>query len=221
MHRGFFLFLVVGWVVGCGGASEGSKSSGDGDGGDGAVGSGGRRGGTPPPAQGAFWANVKAVSPSPAGKTCPSGSSLTFDLPAVDPTRIPSETLDADTYRHPLVDGEDAAEVACAVKGTSSYTLEGTIKLGNKSFALSDGTLGADKTGTARITLRDSGNPGFSGALSAPSANCAIDAAAANNNNYQVKAGSMWAHFSCASVEQAPSDYCEAEGYFVLENCEQ
>jgi len=175
----------------------------------------------PPPAQGAFWANVKSVSPAPVGRMCPSGASLTFDVPVVDPSAIPPQTLDSDTYLHKLVDGEDKAEVSCSVKGKSSFTLEGTIKLGNKSLAISNGTLGADKKGTARITLRDSGSPGFSGALSSPTPNCTIDAAAAAGNNFQVKAGSIWGHFDCASVEQAPSDYCKAEGYFVLENCDQ
>lgn len=226
MHRGFLL-LVVGWLIGCGGDSQGSKASGaSGDGGASAAGSGGSLGGpgagpVPPPAQGAFWANVRSVSPPPAGKSCPAGATLSFDLPAVDPTSTPPQTLDADTYLHKVIDGEGAAEVTCAVKGASSYTVEGTITLGTKSLAISSGTLGADKMGTARITLRDSGTPGFAGALSAPSANCTLDAAAAAGNNFQVKAGSIWAHFSCASVEQPPSDYCRAEGYFVLENCDQ
>jgi hypothetical protein len=221
------LLLVVGSVIGCGGNSQGQKASGaGGDGGDSGVGvgdSGGRAGGGPtaPPAQGAFWANVRSVSPPPSGKSCPSGASLTFDLPVIDPTLMPSQTLDADTYRQKLIDGEDAAGVTCTVKGASSYTLEGTIQQGQKALTISSGMLGGDQTGTARVTLRDSGTPGFSGSLSAPSASCTIDAAAAPGNNYQVKAGSIWAHFSCASVEQAPSDYCQAQGYFVLENCEQ
>jgi hypothetical protein len=175
----------------------------------------------PPPAQGAFWANVKSVSPAPAGKSCSAGASLTFDVPTVDPVTHSERTLDADTYLEKLVDGEDKAEVSCSVKGKSSFTLEGTIKLGNKSLAISGGTLGADKKGTARITLRDSGTPGFSGALSSAPAACTIDAAAAAGNNFQVKAGSIWGHFDCPAVEQAPSDYCKADGYFVLENCDQ
>jgi hypothetical protein len=224
MCRGVLVFLVLGWVIGCGGDSQGTKGSG----GDGAsdASAGGDQGGAgggavPPPAQGAFWANVRSVTPPPPGKMCPSGASLTFDVPAVDPTSLPSQTLDADTYVHRLIDGEDGAQVTCAVKGASAYTLEGTITQGFKSLTISSGTLGADDKGMARITLRDSGNPGFSGNLSAPSANCTIDAAAALGNNYQVKPGSIWAHFSCATVEQPPSDYCRAEGYFVLENCDQ
>jgi len=216
--------LVAGSLIGCGGEAQGSKAyAGDGGAGAGEPGAseGGRGGGpAPPPSQGAFWANVKSVSPSPAGKTCPVGASLSFDLPAVDPVSIPPRTLDADTYVENVVDGEDTAEVKCSVKGASSFTLEGTIARGTKSLAISDGTLGADRKGTARVTLKDSETPGFSGHLSAPAANCTIDAAAGVGNNFQAQAGSIWAHFACASVEQAPSDYCQAQGYFVLENCD-
>jgi len=173
----------------------------------------------PPPAQGAFWANVKSVSPAPAGKMCPSGASLTFEVPTTDPTL--GQTLDANTYVVHKIDGEDQAEVSCTVKGGGPFTLEGTIKLGSKALSISGGTIGTDKKGTARITLQDSGTPGFSGALSAPSANYVIDAAAATGNNFQVKAGSIWAHFECPSVEQPPSGYCKADGFFVLENCNQ
>jgi len=231
MGRAYFLFLVVGWVTGCGGDAQGTKPTGTGgNAGNAGVGDGGSVGGNqggggagpvPPPAQGAFWVNVKSVSPSPAGKMCPSGASLTFDVPAVELTSGVPETLDGDTYLHKLIDGEDRAEVTCAVQGESAFTLEGTIRLGNKSLTLSSGTLAADKKGMARVTLRDSGTPGFPGTLSSTSANCTLDAAAAAGNNFQVKAGSIWAHFSCPSVEQAPTDYCQASGYFVLENCQQ
>lgn len=150
---------------------------------------------------------------------CPSGASLTFDLPAVDPASSAFETLDADTYQHKLIDGEDTAEVSCAVQGESSFTLAGRVQLGSKSLTLSGGTLAANKKGTAQIALRN--GSALPGVLSSPSATCTLDAAAAPGNNFQVKAGSIWAHFSCPSVEQAPSDYCQASGYFVLENCEQ
>jgi hypothetical protein len=220
MGRALLLVLMVGWVTGCGGDAQGSKPS-DAQGTAGAGNQGGAAGAVPPTPQGAFWVNVKSVSPAPAGKMCPSGASLTFDLPAVDPTRMPPETLDADTYVRTLIDGEDAAQVTCTVQGTSTFSLEGKIALGSKSFTLSSGTLAADKTGTARITLRDSGSPGFPGTLASPSANCALVASAELGNSFQVKPGSIWGHFSCPSIEQAPSDYCQASGFFVLENCEQ
>ena len=99
----------------------------------------------PPPAQGAFWANVKSVSPAPAGKMCPSGASLTFDVPAANPSAIPSETLDADTYKLHKIDGEDQAEVSCSVKGGGSFTFDGSIKFGARALSISNGSIGDNK----------------------------------------------------------------------------
>jgi hypothetical protein len=175
----------------------------------------------PPPAQGAFWANVKSVSPQPAGKSCPSGASLTFDVPQANENASPPEVLDADNYKLRKIDGEDQAEVSCSVKGGGTFTFEGSIKFGARALSISSGTIGDNKKGTARISLRASGSPGFSGSLSAPSPNCVIDAAAAPGNRFEVAPGRIWAHFQCPSVEQPPSDFCQAEGYFVLENCDQ
>jgi hypothetical protein len=61
----------------------------------------------------------------------------------------------------------------------------------------------------------------LSGSLISPTPNCIVNAAADATNKFQVKAGSMWAEFSCPSVEAAPNEYCTANGFFVLENCEQ
>jgi hypothetical protein len=175
----------------------------------------------PPPAQGAFIASVSSVSPAPAGKMCPSGAALTYDVPAIDPAAIPPQALDADTYLHKIIDGEDSSTVRCTVKGSSSFTFSGRISLGGKALEVSNGTLGADKKGTARVTLTKSSTPGFSNSLSSEPAGCQIDAAPANGNNFQVKPGSMWAHFNCPAVMHEPSDYCKADGFFVFENCDQ
>jgi hypothetical protein len=184
----------------------------------------------PPPAQGAFIASVNSVSPTPAGKMCPSGAATTFDVPSVlidDPTEdckkrlktTGSCVLDADTYVYREIDGSDGAEVSCKVHGSSTFTFSGRIALGGKTFEITDGTLDASKKGFARITIGNSQK--LSSPLSAPSANCIVNAAAAPGNNFQVKAGSMWASYSCPSVEHQPSDYCKSDGFFVLENCSQ
>jgi hypothetical protein len=151
---------------------------------------------------------------------CPSGAALTFDVPTVLDTK-PTEVLDADTYLHKIIDGESSSKVNCSVKGKSTFTFGGRIELGPRALEISNGTMDASMKGTARITLTDSGMPGFSHALSAPSANCTIDASMASGGGLQVKAGSMWAAFNCPSVEAQPSDYCKADGFFVLENCSQ
>jgi hypothetical protein len=175
----------------------------------------------PPASQGAFIASVRSVSPAPVGKMCPSGAALTFDVPNINDTK-PAEVLDGDTYLHKIIDGEDTSTVNCSVKGKSTFTFGGRIALGPRAIEISNGTMGANMKGTARITLTDSGMPGFSHALSAPSVtSCTIDASAMTASGFQVKAGSMWASFSCSSVEAQPSDYCKADGFFVLENCSQ
>jgi hypothetical protein len=81
---------------------------------------------------------------------------------------------------------------------------------------VSDGTLGADKKGTARVAVLDTQQ--LSQQLAAPSANCTIDAA---TPNLMVQPGAIWAHFDCATVEAPPANVCKADGEFVFENCAQ
>ena len=109
----------------------------------------------PPPAQGAFIAYVKPASPQPAGKSCPT-SAVSYDVPKVLETE-PAKQLDADNYTHKIIDGESGASVACTVKGGSTFTFEGKIQLGDRGLNITDGTVGADKKGTARVTVIKSG----------------------------------------------------------------
>jgi hypothetical protein len=171
----------------------------------------------PPPAQGAFIAQVRSVSPAPQGKSCPSGTSFTYDVPEV-PADKPLEVLSGSTYVHRIIDGESNASVSCTVKGNGG-SFEGRLAAQGKSLEISSGTLDATLKGTARITLVNGAK--LSGALSSPSANCTIDASKAGGTNFQVAPGHIWASFSCPSVEQQPSTYCGASGTFVLENCSQ
>jgi hypothetical protein len=178
----------------------------------------------PPAAQGAFIANVKSGVPN---RMCPSGTSLTFDVPHEDPIMDAALILDQDTYVEHVTDGQDGSLVRCSVRGSSTFTFDGRIQSGlhdsvGQALEISGGTLGENKKGTARITLQKPSNPGFSSALSAPpSSLCVIDAAPTASNAFQVKAGSLWAHYSCPMIIAEPSDGCAADGYFVLENCVQ
>ena len=142
---------------------------------------------------------------------------MSFDVPDV-PDETPLEALDEDTYLHRLIDGESNANVSCTVKGDGA-SFEARISYLGKSLEISSGTLGADKTGTARISVQNSQK--LSGVLSSPMATCKINAKAAAGNNFQAAPGHMWASFDCPSVERQPSDYCAAKGVFVLENCAQ
>jgi hypothetical protein len=170
----------------------------------------------PPPAQGAFIASVRPTSPPPDGKSCPT-SAVTFDVPAfID--AAPTEQLDQDTYLHHIVDGEDGSSARCSVKGSSSFTFAGTLRGGARSLDISNGTLGADKKGTASITVIDTSR---SIQLSSPGPTCTIDASPGASNRFEVKGGSMWASFTCPAIERPPTDSCMSTGYFVLEHCEE
>ncbi len=168
------------------------------------------------PAQGAFNTRVTAASPAPSGKMCPSGASTYFEVPVIPPSPTTDDTLDANTYIHRVIDGESDASVRCRVQGKGT-SFEGRISQGGKTLEISGGTLDASLRGTARITVGSSSQ--ISGSLSAPSANCIINAAPTGGTSYQADSGHMWATFDCPSVERQPSDYCGARGTFVLENC--
>ncbi len=179
----------------------------------------------PPPAQGAFNASVYSVSPPVQGKMCPSGAALTYEVPSVPlptPTHPEVQNLDADTYLHKIIDGEDSSTVHCAVKsGSAGISFEGRISLGGKAIEISGGKLPDKKSGTARLTFTKSSSPGFSNSLSSAAGGCTVEAVVGEKGVIQAKAGSMWAHFACTGIDHEPSDHCRSEGYFVLENCDQ
>lgn len=177
----------------------------------------------PPPAQGAFNASVYSVSPPVANKMCPSGAALTYEVPTVPaPTaKDPDPSLSGSNYEHKIIDGQDSSSVHCSVKsGSAGISFEGRISLAGKAIEISGGSLPDKKTGTARMTFTKSSTPGFSNALSSPAGGCMVDAVI-NDKGIQAKAGSIWAHFSCAGIDHEPSDHCRSEGFFVLENCDQ
>lgn len=167
----------------------------------------------PPPAQGAARFTVTSAAPVPAGKSCPVVDA-TVGIPQVSAM----QALDADTYLRHIVDGEDAASFRCRVSGASTFTFAGAMQRAGTSLEIGNGMLGADHQGTADIKLGAASTlPG----VLASGGSCTVDAAAGMGANFQVKPGSIWASFSCSSVEAAPSDFCAATGFFVLENCEQ
>ena len=162
----------------------------------------------PPPAQGAFAWSLKPVSPAPAGKSCPSAA-FTSEIPS-------NGGLDADTYMQRVVDGEDGASVTCRVSGSSSFDVSAKLFVAGRALVL-DGTITADRLGSAIATVSDSQQL----STSLVGTSCMLDAQAGAGQNFQIKAGSLWAGFSCPTVEAAPNDVCAASGIFVVENCEQ
>jgi hypothetical protein len=180
---------------------------------------------------------IQSSPSAPSNKNCPSGASSTYDVPHVDPNamkmgQIVDEVLDDNTYLHWIVDGQDKSIVNCSVKGgASGYTFSGRVTgpteanvggtptRGLGSLQITSGTLDGTGKGTATITF--SNTAGLSQPLGSPPGNCIIDAAKNNSNAHQVQPGSMWASFSCSAITAEPSDYCQARGVFVLENCAQ
>lgn len=171
----------------------------------------------PLPAQGAINTTVSSVSPPVAGKACSAGASFTFEVPEVR-TDHPTEVLTGTYYKHKVIDGDNRASVKCAVRGSSTFTFSGNLLLNGEGMEVTSGTVDASLKGTATITVKNSQH--LSSSLISPASSCAISVVTTEKGP-QVKAGSIWAHFSCPSVEAPPSDSCAAEGYFVFENCEQ
>jgi hypothetical protein len=163
-----------------------------------------------PPARGAMTFTVKPPSPLPPGKACPTSAGFTSELPAGNgPT--------ASNYPAHVVDGEDGAAVSCRVAGDSTFEISGKVQLAGRALLIEDGVVSADEPGSASITVVDSERlaTGLRGTT------CVLSVEADAPSNLQIKPGSVWASFSCPSVESAPSDYCQASGFFVLENCDQ
>lgn len=136
-----------------------------------------------------------------------------LDVPAVL-TGKPTEALSATTYLHSAVDGDGDVSVACAVDGFASFS--GRIASAARVLEISNGELTDNANGTARITVANA--TVLSYALASPAADCAVSVVT-NARGPQIKAGSVWATFTCPSVEHAPADACAARGTFVLENC--
>jgi hypothetical protein len=170
-----------------------------------------------PIAQGAVIFSVKPSSPQPTGKACPT-SAFTADIPAIL-SSMPAERLDEDNYIHKVVDGEDGVSFSCRVAQQDGWVFEGDVQLGGRGLRLANGSLSEDGTGTAEVTIIDS--QFLSPSLLASNEPCMVTAMQSTGNNFQVRAGSMWAKFTCAAVEALPSSSCAADGIFVLENCAQ
>lgn len=194
-------------------SAAGGRGSGSGSGSEGGDDAGASAGDTfqpAPTARGAMTFTVKPPSPLPPGKACPTGAAFTSELPAGNgPT--------ASNYLAHVVNGEDGAAVTCRVAGDTTFEISGKVQLAGRALVIEDGLVSADEPGTASITVIDSERL----ATRLRGASCVLSVEAGAPSNLQIKPGSVWASFSCPSVESPPSDYCQASGFFVLENCAQ
>lgn len=212
MKRLIGAVLVARTVLACGGSSERESDVSPLPGGDNPFLGNDPQ---PPSAQGAVTFSVKPITPPPAGASCPA-SAFTSSVP--DTSMVPAEALDANNYQRRVIDGVEGAAVTCRVAEQAGFVFAGEVKLGGRALRIEEGTLSEGRTGTATITVIDSQL--LPGAFNS-SEPCVVNGMKGPGNNFQVKAGSMWAQFSCAAVVAPPSDSCAANGYFVLENCAQ
>ncbi len=163
----------------------------------------------PLPAQGA----VSLTIPN-RGPVCPD-SGYTYNIGNPTP---PSRTATGDS----LVDGKGAS-ISCSVRPSGagyafSGTIAGTTTQGTPSnkvtVSFTSGVVDASGKGTANVSVFTTrlGNPFNNGATP-----CTITVLQS-----QVKPGSIWATFECASIVNPPDQTCgvSAESTIVFENCD-
>lgn len=142
-------------------------------------------------------------------------------LPAIDGTQ-PGRRL---------ADGEEGASVACSIDGGMPHQIEGRIS-GTQSHPSAQfqetvgivieagwiNALESGGTGEAAITLHTGGVYYRSPAETV----CTLSLeSAAEENQFSVGTGSIYARFDCPELEDPPTTGCSASGAFVFERCDE
>ena len=165
----------------------------------------------PPPPQGGVNISVRSApsSVTPAGKKCTVGGHQAF---------IGSPPPDASKPGSRVVDGEGGASVSCNVrKSADGFSINGNANHKGVSFSVTGSVMPAG-TGTVTILHR---NPTVLETVKSDQATpCTISV---EDAPLQVASGRIWAKFSCPALtaNQQPTLFCEGEGFFVFENCEE
>lgn len=160
-------------------------------------------GSAPPPAQGSMSIHVASSSSPPAGTKC--------NIPGHNAT-IGDPPPGASSAGARVKDG-DGATVHCSVKGSGTYSVSGAMRKGSVSFQL-NGKVPSKGDGTASVSSFD---PTSDTTMRSPQDKpCTI-------SPIEIAGGRIWAHFDCPGFvnPSAPSTYCQADGFFVFENCDQ
>ncbi len=165
-------------------------------------------GSAPPPAQGSLYIHVSAATnpPPPAGKKCNIAAHN-----AQIGSQAPTQTSPGDRVQ----DGNKGASVHCTVKGKSSFSVSGSMRKGSVSFQINGQVPkvgGGD--GTASISSFDSTSGATMDSTDNPA--CTV-------TPIEIAGGRIWAHYVCPGFinTDSPSTYCQADGFFVFENCSQ
>lgn len=186
----------------CSGSTPGNAASG---------GAGGTASAAALPGQGAISLQIGGPS-----STCPEPGN-------VYPVGTPAPSA-ADPGQS-VIDGEGGTAISCSVRGTGPFTFSGSLHATSSDAArdpitvtFSGGTVNADKaTGTVSVSVF---TPQLEANFSSGSTPCTVEVI-----NRQVKAGSIWANFSCPSLSSPPSGVCTSGvapsvSTLVFENCD-
>ncbi|HMR09514.1 MAG TPA: hypothetical protein PKA88_27230 [Polyangiaceae bacterium] len=165
----------------------------------------------PPPPQGGVNVNIRSApsSVTPPNKKCTVGGHSAF---------VGSPPPDATKPGSRVVDGESGASVSCSVRKSGGvFKINGNATHKGVSFSVT-GEVAPEGTGTATILHR---NPTVLETVKNEDAMpCTVSVADAP---LQVATGRVWAKFSCPALiaAQQPTLFCEGEGFFVFENCDE
>ncbi len=115
-------------------------------------------------------------------------------------------------------DGDSGVKVDCKVSGKDKFSFSASIEQGkNVKFSMSGGSIDtATGKGTFNASLY---TPESLGLATDPSTPCTIDINPPEAP-YQVKAGTLYAQWSCPVMKAAPTTACGVSGTVVLEFCE-
>jgi hypothetical protein len=174
----------------------------------------------PPPAQGALTLSVGQPVVHVDGRACPAPG-ITYQIAATDSKTKMVAAPSSITPGESLISGEQGSKISCSVKKSSSgFAFSGSIH-GNSQpsgsvvdLQMQAGTIDATSlSGTVNVTVY---TPELSGNF-ASVAPCTV-----NVLQSQIKGGSMWASFSCPTVQYDPSGACGISSFstVVFENCD-
>ena len=124
-------------------------------------------------------------------------------------------------------DGKSNAKIRCTVskQGQNQYSIGGSILQGTRGLSVVNGLVGPDAeidgySGSAQIIHTDT----QTGTLESDAGACQLTV----YENQDVAAGRVWGNFSCVGQNEDgvrsnnnPSARCNAEGNFILENCDK
>ena len=110
-----------------------------------------------------------------------------------------------------VVNGQRGASVSCQLRGeTFSARIEQITSMGTQNVSIT-GTLADGQQGSAKMTNFTSQT---AQTLSSPTGTpCVLQPS-------EVSRERVFARFECEQLINPPSNFCEATGYFVFDNCE-